>query len=193
VELPGADHLPFVGDQDSILDEIEEFLTGVRQPHEVDRVLATVLYVSIKQSDSGTDPTVDASTTSPTQKFSAHVVREVDLFRGRNLNIDHHSAVALFDGPARAIRAAIAIKDSATRLAVQVGIGVHTGECDMVQERPSGTTVDLTRDISLRAQCSEVLVSATVRDLVVGSGLTFADHSTLKTPERRLDLYQVSR
>lgn len=192
VELPGADHLPFVGDQEAILSELEEFLTGVRQPLSVDRVLATVIHVAFEPDSAASDRT-NEGTTSRTQTLAAHIVRAVDLFRGRNLRLDRDLAIALFDGPARAVRAAIAVCDSARRLGVRVRIGVHTGECDVVQNLPSGKTVDLARDIARRGAFGDVLVTATVRDLIVGSGLPFVEHSNFDAEGQDLALFQVAR
>jgi serine/threonine protein kinase/alpha-beta hydrolase superfamily lysophospholipase/class 3 adenylate cyclase len=191
VELPGADHLPFVGDQVAILNELEEFLTGVRQPMCVDRILATILYVAIvsvsepeKQSGEGS---------SIIQKFSSHVIREVDLFKGRMITLDAHCAVAGFDGPARAIRAAIAINDSARRLGVRVRTGIHTGECDRIQDVLSGPTMELSRDIARQANLNDILLSSTVKDLVVGSGIPFIPHSYLRNTDPPRELFQVAR
>jgi len=177
VELPGADHLPFVGDADAILDEIKEFLTGVRHATEIDRLLATVLYIVIEPSSRGSGEIADNMTSS---RFQALVEREAELFRGRNLNATSTSLVLTFDGPARAVRAGAAIRDLARRLGINVRIGVHTGACDMVEERVTGPAVDDARQIAQRASIGEVLLSDTVKNLVVGSGLEFVARAPLR-------------
>src|SRR5215204_4906865 len=120
LEFDGVDHLPFVGDQDEILDAIEEFLTGTHYPAEHDRVLATVL--SIKLLGSLEDDTL--------RRAKAHIRRQLELFKGNEVSIDDDGVLATFDGPARAIRCASAIMDSADRLALKLKTGLHTGECD---------------------------------------------------------------
>lgn len=162
VELPGDDHLPFVGDSQTMLDHIEEFLTGMRQAPAVDQVLATVLYVRV-EADSA--PELD--------RFHSLLRHEGDLFRGDHLTIVDRAAVLTFDGPARAVRAANAIIQLANRLDIGVCCGVDTGMCDIGQQTLEGAAVDRAREISAVATFAEVLVTDTVRNLVSGSGLTF--------------------
>ena len=171
VELPGEDHLPFVGDQDALIDEIERFVTGVpgsgaRPP--LDRVLATILNVR-----------VDGVAVSA---FVDHAVRECEWFRGRSLASIEGQFVASFDGPARAIRCATALIDAGSRYAVQVRIGLHTGECTIEDGVASGPPVDLASGISYRADVGEVLVSRTVRDIVGDAGLPFDDRGVHTIP-----------
>jgi serine/threonine protein kinase/alpha-beta hydrolase superfamily lysophospholipase len=170
-ELPGKDHLPFVGDQDAILDEIEEFLTGVRHAPQVDRVLATVLYLETGEADPGAQPSQIPSGRAAVQH--AHAVREIELFKGRLAAEKTNSVLAWFDGPARAIRAALAISESARRLGLPARLGLHTGECDLVGHRVSGAAVDLAQQLVQHAGPYEVLVSSTVKDLVAGAGINF--------------------
>ncbi|MBI2212476.1 MAG: alpha/beta fold hydrolase [Acidobacteria bacterium] len=165
VELPGDDHLPFVGNQDEILDEIEEFLTGVRHAEEPDRVLATILSVR-ETTESG--PDLDA-------KLGALVRREIEWYRGRALAPRSGGFDAAFDGPARAVRCAVAIVESAHRAGVELAAGVHTGECDVVGESLSGGAAATSRAIAALASGHEVIASATVRDLAAGAGIVFEE------------------
>ncbi|HJW96317.1 MAG TPA: alpha/beta fold hydrolase [Thermoanaerobaculia bacterium] len=160
VELPGNDHLPFVGDQDAIVDEVEEFLTGVRQHSAPDRVLATILHVQCRASS---------------QLASASIDRELAWFRGRLIELDANTLQAAFDGPARAVRCASAI----CKLIDGAAAGVHTGECDLVGDSFGGPPLETGAAIASRANAGEVLVSRTVRDLVAGSGIAFEEDGEL--------------
>lgn len=181
VELGGIDHLPFVGDQEEILEEIEEFLTGVRYPEEHDRVLATVMSIKI------VDPQAHALEISNWEQLVARsnvfVRRQIELFKGNEVFYGEEGILATFDGPARAIRCALAITDSANRLGLRVKTGLHTGECDVVGNQYSGFAVNLAGNIAGEAQIGEVLVSRTVKDLVAGSGLLFSEHNRKSFPE----------
>lgn len=166
VELPGHDHLPFVGDQDGMLDVIEAFLNRTYHDHDSDRVLATVLSAH-----------VDAAPGQPEHDpaFDAHVRREIEWFRGRALHAGDTAYTAAFDGPARAIRCAASIAASAPRFGRAVRVGLHTGECDVDGTGLRGPAVDLARALGTQAAPGDVLVSRTVKDLVAGSGLSFVD------------------
>ena len=165
VELPGRDHLPFVGDQDAIVDEVEEFLTGARPEHRVDRVLTTVLFVLFEE-DAATPPT-------EARPLQSHVRRELALFRGREVQLSEARLFATFDGPARAIRCALNLLDAAARLGLRARAGLHTGECDVLGEKVGGATVRLGEAVAACAPLGETLLSSTVKDLVAGSGLSF--------------------
>ncbi len=169
VELEGIDHLPFVGNQDEILDEIEEFLTGVRHAADYDRVLATVLNIKIVNS-----PSVELIENSRN-----YVSRQIKLFKGRENSFDENGVLATFDGPARAIRCACAINDSARRLKIQVKTGLHTGECDVLEDKYGGFAVELAQKIAEQSSIGEILVSRTVKDLVAGSGIAFEEHGVM--------------
>jgi hypothetical protein len=171
VELPGVDHLPFVGDQDGIIDEIEEFLTGMRQAPHLDRVLATVLVARVSA-----DGRADTEWLDLLNLHHSFVMKEIDLFKGRAVEVAGNHLLATFDGPARAIRAACAISDSAIRLGVKLRTGLHTGECDAVDDRISGHAVEVAIEIAKQAEAGDVLVSSTVKDLVAGSGIILAEH-----------------
>ena len=173
VELPGRDHLPFVGDQDAILDEVEEFLTGVRHRLEDDRVLATVLFTHVEGREQLAEH--PSSWLELLERLRAQVHKNIGWFRGREVDMIGDRPLAIFDGPARAIRCAWAIKETASRLGVQIRAGLHTGECDMVDGKVGGIAAEIGVQVANLAAAGEVLVSNTVKDLVAGSGITFAD------------------
>lgn len=175
VELPGKDHLPFVGDQDAILDEVEEFLTGVRHPFEPDRVLATVLFAHIVDSKGHAEQMGDLRWQALISRLQAHVRKEIEWFRGRDTDMVGDRPLAIFDGPARAIRCASAITEYASRLGVHMRSGLHTGECDMVDGKVGGIAAEIGAQVAKKAAPDEVLVSSTVKDLVAGSGISFEE------------------
>ena len=167
VELPGDDHLPFVGDQDAIIDEIATFLTSAAQGQPADRVLATVLYARIEGG---------RKTDGEQAAFEAHVRQEIAWFRGRSLMFTPEGFFAAFDGPARAIACARALAGACPRLGRAGGFGLHTGECDLTREgRVAGAAFERARAVCELAARGEVLVSRTVTDLVAGSGVAFLD------------------
>jgi pimeloyl-ACP methyl ester carboxylesterase/DNA-binding winged helix-turn-helix (wHTH) protein len=178
VELPGNDHLPFVGDQDAILDEVEEFLTGVRHRVEPDTVLATVVVgriVGVKDHVQrlGTDRWLELL-----RRLHAHITKEIEWFRGREIDIVENRILAIFDGPARAVRCASAITEYGSRLGVEICTGLHTGECEIVDGQVAGTAAQMAVCVANEAESGEVMVSSTVKDLVAGSGISFEDRGT---------------
>ena len=175
VELGGVDHLPFVGDQDEILYPVEEFLTGVRHAPEPDRMLATVLFARTIGPAADTAVPSDARWNELLDRYYAQVRKEVEWFRGRDIEMASDGFLATFDGPARAIRTACAIREAAVRLGIETKTGVHTGECDITNHRVTGTAVDIGAQVVEKAAPGEVLVSRTVKDLVAGSGIAFED------------------
>jgi len=175
VEFPGDDHLPFVGDQDAILDEVEEFLTGVRHPIEPDTVLATVMVarlVNIKEQVERLGPERWAEWW---RRLHTHITKEIEWFRGRETDILENRLLAIFDGPARAVRCAAAIMEYASRLGVQTCTGLHTGECELADGHVAGAAAQMSVCVANEAEAGEVLVSSTVKDLVAGSGILFED------------------
>jgi pimeloyl-ACP methyl ester carboxylesterase/DNA-binding winged helix-turn-helix (wHTH) protein len=184
VEVGGVDHLPFVGDQDSIVDEIEEFLTGDRQHLGRDRVLATVMVAYINDLR-----------TEIVDRFQAHVRKEIELFHGRVIETSSDRVMAAFDGPARAIRCACVVNDVARRLGMRTRVGLHTGECDVMGERIGGVAVDIGAQLALKASTAEVLVSRTVKDLVAGSGFRFLERGLHRFNEvlEEWELFAVRR
>jgi pimeloyl-ACP methyl ester carboxylesterase/DNA-binding winged helix-turn-helix (wHTH) protein len=182
VELPGRDHLPFVGDQDAILDEVQEFLTGVRHTLEPDRVLATVLFTHVVGSKEHPDRPGDRSWDALIDRLRAYVRKEIELFRGREIDMIGDRPLAIFDGPARAIRCAIAISEYASRMGVSMRAGLHTGECDMIDGKVGGIAADIGAQVANQTAPDEVLVSSTVKDLVAGSGIGFEDRGLHRLP-----------
>ena len=175
VEFPGQDHLPFVGDQDAILDEMEEFLTGARHSIEPDTVLATVLVMHIVAADEHTHKMGEERWDDLLRRLHLHIGKEIEWFRGRELDMVDHRLLAIFDGPARAIRCASTITEYASRLEVEMRSGLHTGECEIFDGRVSGTAAEIGVCVADEAKAGEVLVSRTVKDLVAGSGIAFED------------------
>ena len=172
VELPGNDHLPFVGDQDAILDEMEEFLTGVRHRLEPDTVLATVLFTRI----AGVNERVrQGNWEELLRRLRAHIAKEIEWFRGREIDMVGERPLAIFDGPARAVRCALAITEYASRLGVETRAGLHTGEVEMIDGKVAGVAAEIGVCVANEAHAGEVLVSSTVKDLVAGSGIQFED------------------
>jgi class 3 adenylate cyclase len=195
VELPGRDHLWFVGDTEAILGEIEEFLTGVRGAGEFDRVLATVMFTDIAESTKIAADLGDSRWRALIESHNALVRRELDLHRGREVDSAGDGFLAHFDGPARAIRCASAIVDGAARLGLRVRAGVHTGECEMAGGKLRGVAIHIGARVMAAAAPGEVVVSSTVRDLVAGSGLQFADRGRheLKGVSGEWQLYTALR
>ena len=175
VELPGVDYLPWVGDQDAIVDEIQEFLTGVRPPPESDRVLATVLFTDVVGSTEQAARLGDHSWQELLERHHSLVRKELARFRGREVDTAGDGFLATFDGPARAIRCACSIRDGVRRLGIEIRAGLHTGEIEQKGAKISGIAVHIGARVVGTARASEVLVSSTVKDLVAGSGIRFAD------------------
>lgn len=175
VELDGVDHLPFVGDQNEIIDEIEQFVTSVRFAGEYDRVLATVMCVSVVDPDAEAEKQGADKWNEMRQRSRDFVRRQLQLFKGREIQVGNGVVLAAFDGPARAIRCAAAIADSAKQNELLVRTGLHTGECDVNGEIYSGFAVELAKKIAELSDGDNILVSHTVKDLVAGSGLEFKE------------------
>jgi class 3 adenylate cyclase len=194
VELPGADHMPWLGDQAAVLDEIEEFLTGVRPHPALDRVLATVLFTDIVGSTELVADLGDRRWRDVLEQHNAVVRRELDRFRGRELNTAGDGFLATFDGPARAVACAVSIRDAAKVLGLQIRFGLHTGELELAGSDIRGIAVHTGARVAAKAGPGEVLASSTVRDLVAGSGLEFEDRGSheLKGVPGEWHLYAVS-
>jgi class 3 adenylate cyclase len=175
VELDGADHLFWVGEADAILDEIEEFLTGLRRGPEPDRVLATVLFTDLVGSTELAVELGDTRWRYLLESHQAQVRRQLERFRGREVKTMGDGFLATFDGPARAIRCAQAVVDQSRGLGLETRAGLHTGECELMNDDVGGIAVHIAARVATLAKAGEVLVSSTVKDLVAGSGLTFAD------------------
>jgi pimeloyl-ACP methyl ester carboxylesterase len=175
VELSGADHWIAAGDTDAIADEIEEFLTGTRPVPEPDRVLATVLFTDIVGSTERAAELGDRRWRELLSTHDAAVRRELERFRGREVDTTGDGFLATFDGPARAVRCAISAGEAVRHLGIEVRAGIHTGECELDGPNIRGIAVHTGARIASLAGPGEVLVSQTVKDLVSGSGLAFDD------------------
>ena len=167
-----------MGDADAILDEIEEFLTGTRLWAEPDRALLTVMFTDIVGS---TDRAVEMGDRRWRDLLDSHrmvVRRELARHRGKEVNTTGDGFLATFDGPARAIRCVIRIREELRQLGIEIRAGLHTGECELIGDDISGIVVHIGARVKAKAMPGEVLVSSTVKDLVVGSGLQFEDRGT---------------
>ena len=196
IELPGEDHLPFVGDNaDQIADAIEEFLTGSRAPVSLDRVLATVLFTDIVGSTEKAAALGDHRWRDLLDSHHATIRRNLARFRGHEVKTTGDGILATFDGPARGVRCACAIADEVRPLGIEVRAGLHTGECEMLDHDVSGIAVHIGARVAALAGSGEVLVSSTVKDLVAGSGLHFGDrgNQSLKGVPGEWHIFAVER
>ena len=175
VELPGGDHTMWTGDAAAILDEIEEFLTGVKRGPEPDRVLATVLFTDVVGSTELATRLGDRAWRDLLARHHAAVRRELDRWRGREVDTAGDGFLATFDGPARAIRCAVAAVESVRGIGMEIRAGVHTGEVEVANGDLRGIAVHIGSRVSSLAAPNEVLVSRTVADLVAGSGILLAE------------------
>jgi class 3 adenylate cyclase len=180
IELPGRNLGPPFGDQDKLITELEQFLveaSGARDGYapEPDRVLATVLFTDIVDSTAKAVELGDAQWREVLQRHHAAVRSQLNRFRGKELDTAGDGFFASFDGPARAIRCACAIRERVRELGIDVRAGLHTGECELVDGKVGGIAVHIGARVAGEARRGEVLVSSTVKDLVAGSGLEFQE------------------
>lgn len=194
VELPGVDHFPEVGDPESILAEVQEFLTGVRPVAEPDRMLATVSFTDIVGSTEHATRLGDQTWTELLDEHYRIIRGELSKFRGREIDTAGDGFFATFDGPARAIRCACSIRDRVRPLGIEVRAGLHTGEVEKTGSKVGGIAVHIGARVAALAGRSEVLVSSTVKDLVSGSGIRFEDRGmrALKGVSDEWHLYAVA-
>jgi class 3 adenylate cyclase len=194
VELPGQDHFPWSGDPGPALDEIEEFLTGARHVAEPDRVLATVLFTDIVGSTERATELGDSAWRALLDEHDLVVRRVLERHRGREVKTTGDGFLATFDGPARAIRCAVELRAAVGPLGIEIRAGLHTGEVEVRGEDVGGIAVHLAARVQAAAAPGEVLVSRTVTDLVVGSGIAFADRGaqTLKGIPGEWHLFAVT-
>jgi pimeloyl-ACP methyl ester carboxylesterase len=178
VELPGDEHLIWAGDVDAVVDEVEEFLTGVRPAREPDRVLATVLFTDIVRSTERAVEVGDRRWRDLLEEHHAAVRRELARFRGREVDSTGDGFLATFDGPARAVRCGAAARDAVRALGLELRAGVHTGEVEVANGSVRGIAVHTGARVLAAAGAGEVVVSQTVKDLVAGSGIEFAERGT---------------
>lgn len=178
VELPGDDYGVVVGDIDTLLDHVEEFLTGARGVHDTDRVLSTVLFADIVASTERAVEMGDARWRELLETFEHTSRQEVQRFGGVVADFAGDGLLASFDGPARAVRCAFKMREDLQSVGLPIRAGVHTGEVERRGERIAGVGVHTAARVLGLADPGEVLVSRTVKDLVAGSGLVFADRGT---------------
>jgi class 3 adenylate cyclase len=186
VELPGTDALPFSGDTDRLVEEVEEFLTGAHTGAEFERILATLVFTDIVDSTSVAAQVGDRAWRDLLDQHNELVRREFGRFRGREVTTTGDGFLATFDGPGKAVRCALSITEAATTLGLQVRAGVHTGEVDVRELDVGGLAVHIAARVAALAAAGEVLVSSTVKDLLVGSGIEFescGEHALKGVPE----------
>jgi class 3 adenylate cyclase len=193
VELDSSDHSPWGSGFDAIIQAIQSFLGERKQAPVTDRVLTTVLFTDIVDS---TQLAVDLGDVNWSDLLEGHheaVRRELEIFRGHEVKTTGDGFHAIFDGPARSIQYAVAIRESTRRLGLNVRIGIHTGECEVRGESLEGVAIHMAARVSGLAAGRDILVSRTVKDLVVGSGIEFEDfgtHSLKGIPDEH-QLYKV--
>ena len=175
VELDGADHLWFTQNADEIVCEIEEFLTGTRASPDPDRKLATVLFTDIVDSTARAAALGDTRWRALLDEHDAIMRRELARFGGREVDTTGDGFLATFDWPGRAIRCARALHDALARIGLAFRVGVHTGEVEVRGEQIGGLAVHIGARVAATGGGGDIVVSSTVKDLVAGSGLTFAD------------------
>ncbi|HEY2486824.1 MAG TPA: adenylate/guanylate cyclase domain-containing protein [Candidatus Binataceae bacterium] len=175
VEVPGIDHYMWVGDSDAILDEVERFVTGTLHTVEVDRILATVLFVDMVDSTRHLVKKGDRVWREFLERFFGVLRGEINRFRGREIDTSGDGILATFDGPARAIRCACAMNTGVRSLGIEIRAGLHSGECELAGDSVRGIAVHIGARVAATAGPSEILVSSTVKDLVAGSGIRFTD------------------
>ncbi len=192
VELPGNIHVPWV-ELDPVVDEVEEFLTGVRPTTAGRRALATILFTDLVASTDRAREIGDSAWTSLLGRHNDVVRRELALFGGLEVDAAGDGFLAVFDGPARAIRCGVAVRRALRSLSLDVRAGIHTGEVETSENRPRGIAVHLAARVMAIATAGEILVSQTTRDLVEGSGLEFEDRGLheLKGIKGARQLYAV--
>ncbi|HEX9436428.1 MAG TPA: adenylate/guanylate cyclase domain-containing protein [Candidatus Limnocylindria bacterium] len=195
VEIPGGEHVFWTARSNAIFGEIQEFLTGAREAPEPDRFLATALFTDIVEGTRKAAELGDARWRSLVEDHHALVRRELERFRGREVDTAGDGFFATFDGPGRAIRCAASIRDGVRRLGIQIRAGLHTGECEEIAGKVGGIAVITAARVRERAEPGEVLASSTVRDLVHGSGIEFAERGVhaLKGIPGEWRLYRVAK
>jgi class 3 adenylate cyclase len=178
VELPGEDDLPFFGEQGAMLDELEEFFTGIRPAPRSDRVLATVLFTDIVGSTERAAAIGDERWRDLLHAHHGLVRRELARYGGREVGTAGDGFLATFDSPARAIRCAVTAANAVRGMGLEIRAGVHTGEIEVTADNVQGIAVHIGARVAALAGGGEVVVSQTVKDLVAGSGFAFEDHGT---------------
>jgi class 3 adenylate cyclase len=175
VEVPGRDHAPVGSEMETIADEIQEFLTGTRAAGRPDRVLVTVLFTDIVDSTRRAAALGDSGWRGLLERHDALVRSQLERFGGREVKQLGDGFLASFDGPARAIRCAYSIGEEARELGIEIRAGLHTGECELIGDDLGGVAVHVAARVGAMARPGEVLVSGTLKDLVMGSGIDLVD------------------
>ena len=193
VELPGRDSLPWIGEAEAVLEQIEVFLTGARRTAEPDRALATVLFTDVVDSTARAAAMGDRPWRDVLEQHDRIVRAEIGRMRGREIKTMGDGFLATFDGPARAIGCAAAIAEGVRALGIEIRAGLHTGEIETLGDDVGGIAVAIGARIGALAAPGDVLVSSTVKDLVAGSGVAFEDagEHELKGVPDRWRLYRV--
>jgi class 3 adenylate cyclase len=193
VELPGNDHVPWAGDIDALLDEIEEFATGVRSDRGAQRVLTTVMFTDIVGSTAKAKALGDRKWSALLVRHNLQVRRELARFGGHEVKSTGDGFLATFDGPARAIRCAGGIIASTRELGLSLRVGLHTGECEVLKDDLGGLSVHVAARVVGLAEGGTTLVTSTVKELVAGSGIDFRDRGRhrLKGVGEPLRLFEV--
>ena len=195
VQVPGRNNLMWAGDQEAVAGEIQHFITGVRPAPEPDRVLATLMFTDIVGSTELSASMGDTPWRDILDEHNKIVREQLDRFRGREIKTTGDGFLAIFDGPARAIRCGEAISDAVHALGIRIRAGIHTGEIELSDGDLGGIAVHIGARVSAKAGADDVLVSSTVKDLVVGSGIAFAPRGVhhLKGVPGRWHLFAVDR
>jgi pimeloyl-ACP methyl ester carboxylesterase/class 3 adenylate cyclase len=195
VELEGGDHWPWFGDTDAVVEEVEEFLTGMRHVGPSDRVLATVMFTDIVDSTGHVARLGDDAWRKLLDQHDTVTSRQIERFRGRQLKQTGDGVLATFDGPARAVQCAQAIQEATRAIGMDVRAGVHSGECELRGDDIGGLAVHIAARVADAAGPGQVLVSSTVKDLAAGSSLDFIDIGVreLKGVPGEWRLYEVSQ
>jgi class 3 adenylate cyclase/pimeloyl-ACP methyl ester carboxylesterase len=199
VELPGRDFGTAFGNQEQLFAELERFVAeamrGTAQDKYPDRVLATVLFTDIVGATARAAELGDRGWRDLLEKHHAHIRRQLLRFRGKEMDTAGDGFFATFDGPARAVQCGWAIREGIAELGLEVRAGLHTGECELLEEKVGGIAVHIGARVASHAQPGEVLVSSTVKDLVAGSGIEFDDRGvvTLKGVPEQWRLYAVKQ
>jgi pimeloyl-ACP methyl ester carboxylesterase len=175
LELPGVDHPPWADDQARVIDEVRQFIGAAPGAVETDRVLSTVLFTDIVDSTRQAEAAGDRQWRSTLEAHHAAVREQLQRHRGREVKTTGDGFLALFDGPARAVRCAQEIVKAVRPLDIEIRAGVHTGEVEMMGDDVGGIAVHIAARVAGRAHASEVLASTMVKDLVAGAGLKFVD------------------
>jgi len=196
VELPGGPHMPYYGDWESVIAAVRDFVEPIclESAHPYDSVLATVLFTDLVGSTEKAVELGDRGWRELLEQHHARTRAQLSRFRGIELDTAGDGFFARFDGPARAIRCACAVRDAVSELGLEVRAGLHTGECEVMDGKVAGVAVSIGARVAARASAGEVLVSQTVKDLVAGSGIEFEDRggAELKGVPGEWRLYAVA-